>query len=78
MTSECECFGCKSKQNIAVREFRWHYRPREKYRLPPRNEVNEWKVLKVNLCDTCYVNTQEVDYLIGWDWWDAIDGLHLS
>ena len=54
------------------RTFPWELRPRSKDLL--RGHVHELTTLDVMLCDLCYtINANTA--LVGWDEWDAIDGL---
>ncbi len=73
-----ECFNCKANDTeIYNYEIPWHYRPKYKYRI--RNgETDKMTTLEVNLCENCgYYATYSSDSLLGWDWWDAIDGLDM-
>lgn len=77
MANNCErsvsksdrCLLCGSDNNIELRSFDWEYRPRSKY-----NKPIEYTELDVILCEPCYVYNEGA-YLIGRDWWDAVDGL---
>ena len=74
------CFYCCGKGPVSgleripgkTREYVWHYRPREKYRFPPYNEVDSEEIFQVNLCDDCNAIAANCT-IIGWDWWDAYD-----
>uniref|UniRef100_A0A6C0BPF3 Uncharacterized protein n=1 Tax=viral metagenome TaxID=1070528 RepID=A0A6C0BPF3_9ZZZZ len=62
------CFLCNSGQDVQLRVYSWHYRPRPKYKEP-----DQWTTLEINLCSSCDPGPTTV--LIGRDWWDAVDGL---
>ena len=66
------CLLCQSQTSVHFRTFRWELRPRHKDLL--RGHTHQHTTLDVNLCDLCYEkNANKV--LVGWDEWDAIDGL---
>ena len=65
--NNCHHFG----DDIAERQFLWHYRPRAKY----KNDGPCEKVFRINLCIDCYNIIDPHAETYGWDWWDAFDGL---
>ena len=66
------CVLC-NQVRITLRTYNWSERPRAKDR-----ERHGWtdseQTVSVYLCDACHDYNRE-KHLVGWDWWDAIDGL---
>ena len=72
--SNSKCEKCDQiKDDTQIREFKWHYRPKAKYNIP-----SSWRVLEVELCNQCYSGTKGCEYVVGRDWWDAVDNLFQS
>lgn len=63
---------CNSTTTINTRTFSWDLRPRSKDLA--KGHVREHVILEVDLCDGCFEQNIHTT-LIGWDWWDAVDGL---
>ena len=65
-----KCFVCRCDNgNVEERSLEWHVRPKNKY-----NEPDYFDTLLVDLCTDCWEFNMG-NCLIGWDWWDAVDGL---
>lgn len=73
-TNESKCFSCGGF-NFSLRYFNWECRPRIKDL--NKGHVVEELLLGINLCEGCYSNCGMYYHLVGWDEWDAIDGLNL-
>lgn len=70
------CFHCRSSV-CSPRQFSWDCRPRRKDL--EQGYVREQLTLELLLCDQCYnyATYDEPDHeLVGWDVWDALDGLY--
>lgn len=75
------CFDsdCADRNELALlRSFNWHCRPRRKDLA--KGHVVQWTFIDLYFCDDCYAkilqrNRGYPPTLIGWDEWDAIDGL---
>lgn len=65
----CHFCDVAELENVYEREFTWDFRPKD-WRIPRKITV-----LHVDLCDDCYNLCDPEFVCIGWDWWDAIDGL---
>ena len=73
------CTLCVAPATQTVR-VRWHCRARPKYRdrqmANPLHSVDHWTWLDFGACAACAAHTVAADVVvIGWDWWDAVDGL---
>jgi len=84
------CAGCcLERPQLTAMLVPWHRRPRLKAR--SRGDSDEWLWLPIDICLACAglipsaraAGCEEGQrppphrgpYLIGWDWWDAVDGL---
>lgn len=71
-----KCHQCDSTDGVKYRKFNWDYRPRRGSR--------SFEILVVELCERCfsivydYSTESNNDYLIGYDWYDAYDGIHFD
>ena len=76
-----QCFGCNcyedgnvyENSDVQLRCLRWNVRPKEKY-----NKSDYMSTLDVHLCEECWGKNKkyaENEYLVGCDWWSAVDGL---
>ena len=65
------CFICHGygDGNVQERTLTWHVRPKKKYNIPDYDDV-----VMVCLCESCWECNKD-NSLVGWDWWDAVDGL---
>ena len=74
------CYHCESDHSAQLREYVWHYRPRNRYRGLPWLDVDSEDILQVSLCNLCHNATYRANgtliELTGWDWQDAYDGIH--
>lgn len=72
----CEiCEICDSQLGVETHVFKWHCRPKPKYHQP-----DYMTTLCVELCNSCWSIVKPegpcpVERLIGWDKWDALDGI---
>ena len=73
------CLACDTTLNVCKREYSWHVRQRPKDKA--KGMVDNDTTLIIYLCDECsndISNSSKLNgfsSLIGWDWWDAVDGL---
>lgn len=64
-----ECYNCNLTFNVSERRLEYTCRPKLKYKMP------EYKSnFTLPLCDMCYQINSNIS-LIGYDKWDAMDGL---
>ena len=71
--SQPQCFECgvtEEGYQIKERSIQWIVRPRAK-----NGGGSYLDVFRVDLCDFCFSLLPPDAYTIGWDWWDAADGL---
>ena len=67
-----KCMKCYQKFNedeLYYIEFEWRVLPRKQYGVQPYNDI-----ISMYLCQFCHHHCK-ITNLIGWDKWDAIDGL---
>lgn len=73
------CLKCDTTLHVCKQEYSWHVCHRLKDK--EKGMVDYDTTLIVYLCNTCnndISNTLKLNKkytLIGWDWWDAVDGL---
>jgi hypothetical protein len=67
------CFMCRIYDgDVQERSLKWHVRPKKKY-----NKSDYFDNLLVDLCTSCWECNKD-HCLVGWDWYDAVDGLKIS
>lgn len=77
--ADCENRCYCGMDDAVERKFLWHVRPREKDRIR-HGRTAYFDDFFIYLCDECYNKAKDHiacgrGYVIGWDWWDAVDGL---
>jgi hypothetical protein len=74
------CAACSAAAPTHRVSMRWHCRARAKYRnremANPLHSVDHWTWLNYDACARCAAHAAESQTTaIGWDYWDAIDGV---
>lgn len=68
-------YSSSEKDPMKLRYFLWDYRPRKKYVIQnPEQNRREFRILCCYASDSVYEKNKDTT-LIGWDAWDAVDGL---